>query len=57
MKILVIADKEGHTVDTFVDYIRDYERKQVTKLMAYKGDTAYSVSYTHLDVYKRQQKR
>ena len=48
MKILVIADKEGHTVDTFVDYIRDYERKQVTKLMAYKGDTAYLINISDI---------
>lgn len=29
MKILVIADKEGHTVDTFVDYIRDYNESKL----------------------------
>ena len=52
MKILVIADKEGHTVDTFVDYIRDYERKQVTKLMAYKGDTAYLINISDIFRYR-----
>ena len=57
MKILVIADKEGHTVDTFVDYIRDYERKQVTKLMAYKGDTAYLINISDiLRIYAGNQK-
>ena len=55
MKILVIADKEGHTVDTFVDYIRDYERKQVTKLMAYKG--AYLINISDiLRIYAGNQK-
>ena len=47
MKILVIADKEGHTVDTFVDY----------KLMAYKGDTAYLINISDiLRIYAGNQK-
>lgn len=43
IEVLITSDKRSQTVDELVDYIYDYERKQVTKLTAYRGDMAFLI--------------